>query len=106
MPAVSQIAGRLRQGVADWQQIRLVNLLFNHQQETVMTLIGLIGLALLVVMARTGCRSPGRSQVGLPALLRWSSASPFAFIRHTPVVLALAGLPFFMIALADPHPTP
>ncbi len=48
-------------------------------------------------------RAPGRSGILLPALLPRMRRSPLAFVRHAPLALLLAGLPFFCLALADPY---
>jgi Ca-activated chloride channel family protein len=47
-------------------------------------------------------RRPGRNRVALPALLPSIRSSPFSIVRHSPVLLFLLGLPFFLIAVADP----
>src|SRR5207244_5091702 len=47
-----------------------------------------------------------RTQVALPAVLKWSGGHTFfstSFIRHGALLLFLAGLPFFVMALADPY---
>ena len=56
----------------------------------------------LFVRAMLGTRA-GRTHVALPALLPVMRRSPLALARHLPLLLFLAGLPFFGIALADPH---
>ena len=48
-------------------------------------------------------RQRGRTHVALPALLPVMRRSPLALVRHLPLLLFLAGMPFFAIALADPH---
>ena len=48
-------------------------------------------------------RLPGRTAIALPAILPRLRRSPLGFVRHAPFVLFLAGLPFFGLALADPH---
>jgi len=37
----------------------------------------------------------------MPAILSVIRPSPLSFVRHAPLLLFLAGLPFFLIALAD-----
>src|SRR5687768_3167146 len=73
----------------------------------------LIAAALLAVIAAIVLvwrllrgRLPGRTAIALPAVLprgMFARRSPLAFVRHTPFLLFLAGLPFFCLALADPH---
>jgi hypothetical protein len=48
-------------------------------------------------------RVPGRTNIALPAILPRMRQSPLTFVRHTPFVLFLAGLPFFCLAFADPY---
>ena len=79
-------------------------MLFGHRDTTILALIVLVGLAAGVAVLRVAFgRRPGRAQVGLPALMSWARSSPLAFVRHGAVLLSLAGVPFFMLALADPY---
>ena len=41
--------------------------------------------------------------MALPAVLDWSRPSWISLVRHGALLLFLAGLPFFVIALADPY---
>ena len=59
------------------------------------------GDAVLVVRALTRNKA-GRTQVALPAVLDWSGGSWTSIVRHGALILFLAGLPFFVLALADP----
>jgi hypothetical protein len=70
----------------------------------------LLAAALLAVLSATvlawrflRSRLPGRTAIALPAILPRVRTSPLTFVRHMPFVLFLAGLPFFSLALADPH---
>jgi hypothetical protein len=73
----------------------------------------LIAAALLAVIAAIVLvwrllrgRLPGRTAIALPAVLPrelFTRRSALAFVRHTPFLLFVAGLPFFCLALADPH---
>jgi len=64
-------------------------------------LIGLCG-AMLVLRAMTKNKA-GRTQVALPAVLDWSGSSWTSIVRHGALLLFLVGLPFFVMALADPY---
>ena len=55
-------------------------------------------LILRVVFARRG----GTHRVALPAILPMFRHSPFSFVRHGALLLFLCGLPFFLLAFADP----
>jgi hypothetical protein len=104
MVPLAQIGGLLRDGVTAWRDVRLSEVLFGHRDTTILVLIGLIGLAAGVAVIRVAFgRRPGRAQIGLPALLSWARSSSLPGLRHGALLLALAGLPFFMLALADPY---
>jgi Ca-activated chloride channel homolog len=104
MVPLAQIGARLRDGVTAWRDVRLSDVLFGHRDTTILALIALIGLAAGIAVLRVAFgRRPGRAQVGLPALLSWARSSSLPFLRHGALLLALAGLPFFMLALADPY---
>ena len=67
-------------------------------------MLALSGVALVALVAAFGAAGarPGRGHVVLPAMLdswvrHWAPT-----MRHLPLVLALAGVPLFAIALADP----
>ena len=105
MVPLTQIGALLRDGMTAWRDVRLADVLFGHMDTTILALIVLVGLSAGVAVIRVTFRGgPGRAQIGLPALLSWSrSSSSFPFLRHGPLLLALAGVPFFMLALADPY---
>jgi Mg-chelatase subunit ChlD len=69
----------------------------------VLVLIVMLALALLVLLIRSLGRRPGRAEVVLPALLPVIHRSSLTFTRHLPLLLFVAGLPLFAIALADPR---
>src|SRR5205814_8154344 len=59
-----------------------------------------------LMIARTATRrKAGRTQVALPAVLQWTRPSWISVVRHGALLLFLAGLPFFAVALADPYTT-
>ena len=107
MGAVAEIGALLRNGLTAWRDISLADVLFGHRDTTILALIVLVGLAAGVAVLRVAFgRRPGRAQVGLPALMSWARSSPWASVRHGAVLLSLAGVPFFMLALADPLHAP
>jgi von Willebrand factor type A domain len=84
----------------------LTGLQFPESQAARLTLLVLAGLTLAALLFRMALRDRTRaSGIGLPALVDWTPAFPGAasFVRHGALVLALAGLPFFFVAFADPH---
>lgn len=84
--------------------LRVDSLLFGHMDAARLLLIGLVGVAVLALIVRSILGgAPGRRAVAVPALLPSVSGSPLAFVRHVPLLLFLAGLPLFVLALADPY---
>ena len=104
MVPLTAVPAALRRTVLDWRNLRTADLLFTHRDTAVVAFVLLVGLAvaLLVLRAMTSRRA-GRTQVALPAVLDWGGASWLSIVRHGALLLFLAGLPFFVIALADPY---
>lgn len=104
MVSVDEINAFLRASVSEWRDVRLAELLFAHRDTARTTAVVLIVVALLALIVRSAVgRRPGRNRVALPAILPIVRSSPLSFIRHAPLLFFLAGLPFFLIALADPY---
>lgn len=83
--------------------LRLSELIFAEADRSRLLLLGLAGLALTALMIRALIGAGGqRGRVGLPALLPGFTRSTASFTRHGAWLLALAGLPCFALALADP----
>ena len=103
MVPITQVPSLLRDSILDWRNVRAADLLFSHRDAAVIAVILLIGLPIALMVARVMTRRrAGRTQVALPAVLAWSGGSSTAVVRHGTLLLFLAGLPFFAIALADP----
>ena len=102
MVSITRVPSLLRDSILDWRNVRAADLLFSHRDTAVIAVLLLIGLPIaLMVLRATTRRRAGRTQVALPAILDWSG-SWTAIVRHGTLLLFLAGLPFFAIALADP----
>jgi len=103
---VTAVPATIREAVFEWRNTRIADLLFAHRDAAVLTLVLLVGIALALLILRAATRrKAGRTQVALPAVLSWSRPSWFSIVRHGTLLLFLAGLPFFVIALADPYTT-
>jgi len=101
---VSAVPGIVRDTLAEWRNTRTADLLFTHRDTAVLTLVGIIGLCVAVVLLRSlARRKAGRTQIALPAVLDWGQSSWLSIVRHGTLLLFIAGLPFFVIALADPY---
>jgi Mg-chelatase subunit ChlD len=91
---------------AEWGDLYLDRLIFSEQTAAKQLLIALAGLAAVFFVVRSfGHRNPANRRMALPAIVSkpgWSRAS---VSRHGALMLALAGLPFFVIAFSDPRTT-
>jgi von Willebrand factor type A domain len=84
--------------------LRIGELLFSRLDTARLLVMGMVGLALVALVLRSiAGATPGRLRIAVPALLESVHGSTFAFLRHIPLVLVLAGLPLFALALADPY---
>jgi hypothetical protein len=100
---ITQVPAVLREAIVEWRNIRTADLLFTHRSDALLATVILIGLAGAVLVWRAMTRQKaGRTQVALPAILDWSDSSWTSIVRHGALLLFLAGLPFFVLALADP----
>jgi hypothetical protein len=98
------IVGTLEAAWADWSQIRISELVFAQQPLAQRVVVVLIGVALAMLALRLVVRtSASRGRVALPALVGFRGVNRTSLVRHAALVLALAGLPFFVMALADPR---
>lgn len=103
MGAIKRFAEFVGAHLADWQDTRLDALHFWHRDVAWLAGIVLIAVcALLLALRLVFQRRTRPDRVALPALLNVTSEPSFAFVRHIPLLLFLAGLPLFLIALADP----
>lgn len=104
MGTIDPIRIFIRERLTDWQNLRLTDLFFGQRETAILAAVILAGLALCAVLARSVARrAPERDRIGLPAILDWTRASSFSFVRHGALLVFLAGLPFFALALADPY---
>ena len=96
------IAAWVRELLEEWGRLRWDELAFDHREVAILAAV--VGLTLVLIMlmagALRGSRQPGR--VALPAMLVTFRRSGFRLVRHLPVAFFVAGLPLFLLALADP----
>jgi hypothetical protein len=89
---------------AEWRAIAGGELQFWQRDTAQVVLIALATTALLITFIRAAFTNRvGRRQVILPAILRGTAPARLAWTRHIPVVLFGAGLPFMVLAVADPY---
>src|SRR6478736_2815387 len=101
--SLSEARQYLANTIADWQGVRLADLQFWHRGDARLFVLGLAFLALFALAARSFLvRQPGRHRLVVPAILTTLRPTYLGFLRHLPLLLFLAGIPFLTIALADP----
>jgi Ca-activated chloride channel family protein len=101
---ITQVPAVVRDVVFEWRNARTADLLFTHRTDAIIAAVILIGLSMAVLVGRALTRTKaGRTQVALPAVLDWSGGSWTSIVRHGALLLFLAGLPFFVLAFADPY---
>ena len=94
----------VRRTFAEWQGLRWSDLSFTEAGSALLVLIVLLASSLLMLLARSArSRHARRAAVGVPAILSVMRRSPHSAARHAAFLLFLVGVPFFAIALADPH---
>jgi hypothetical protein len=100
----NRIRTLIDQAIADWRYLRLDELQFWHRSEARLMLLALLSVTVVLLLVRSMTREwRGRHGLVLPALLGSMPASRLAVVRHAPLVLFLAGVGFFVMALADPY---
>jgi VWA domain-containing protein len=94
----------VRGTLAEWLRLRWNDLHFTQARTTLLVFAVLLAISLLMLLAR-GLRSreAGRTHIGLPAILPAMRRSYLPAMRHAAFLLFLLGVPFFAVALADPH---
>lgn len=104
MGAVRDLVGVLRQAAMDLAGVRLEALAFAEADTARLFAIALAGATAAALLLRViVVRRPARGRIPLPALLRRIGASRAAVARHGATAVALAGVPFFVLALGDPR---
>ena len=104
MVPLRELSVLIRTTLTEWARVRWSDLQFSEARTALLVLIVLLAISLLLLMAR-GLRSrrAGRTHVALPAVLPVMHWSPLSAARHAPFLMFLLGMPFFAVALADPH---
>lgn len=104
MGSLSQFLEFVRRDVAAWRQIRLADLLFSQFKAAFLIAIVMAGLSAFMLLIRVAMRTRRRhDQVAVPAFLSSISPSRMSLLRHAAFCCFVAGLPFFMLALAAPY---
>jgi hypothetical protein len=99
---LTALVAQLRADLAAWSELDVGGLLFAHRTQAAGGLIVLLGLSVAVLLWRVALGQPAGASIVLPAIVGAPRRLRRRALRHAPVVLALAAVPFFAIALADP----
>lgn len=104
MSTVIDIGRLVRSSLTEGRGIGISELHFSHGDAARLVIIVLVAVSLAMVVVRsTIVRRTPRHRVGLPALLTRNSSLSWSFLRHTPLLVLMVGLPSFIFALADPY---
>jgi hypothetical protein len=102
--ALNNLVVGIRVTMAEWMRLNRSDLQFAEAPVAVAVFIVMLALVVLVLLARQiSSRKAGRTHLALPAILPIMRRSRLSATRHFPFVIFLLGVPFFAVALADPH---
>jgi hypothetical protein len=102
VPPLQDILIALRTTWSEWMRTRWTELEFGDARTALLVFVVLLAIALLFLLVSFMRSGSLRGKIGLPAVLPVMRRSPLSLVRHVPLMLFLAGVPFFAIALADP----
>lgn len=100
--ALSDLRDVVAQLLIDARRLDLGSLVFAREGDARLALLAVAGLAVIVLLLRALTRGHGRGRLALPSLIDWVRPRRITLLRHGALLAALAGLPFFALALADP----
>ena len=106
MGALGAIAAAV---ASEWRALDVAGLQFWRRDTAQLVLLALVALAALMLLMRAAiARQPGRHSLVLPAVIQVRSLGRRSlgeggWLRHAPVALFVAGLPFAVLATADPY---
>jgi len=103
---LSDLSIAVGSALAEWRGLSWSALHFSRVSTATLILLAVSSVAILMVLLRGVLPTRvGHRDVVLPALLKIVPRSRLAILRHVPFFIVLAGVPFFALALADPHTT-
>lgn len=103
MGALNELRDQLAALVVEAQSLSFQHLFFAAEGTARLAAVLLFGVAACVLLLRTLTRrSSGRGRLALPSLIEWARPRRTSLVRHGALIFALAGIPFFALALADP----
>jgi hypothetical protein len=102
MAPVNALWAAIRLVIAEWRDLRFDTLQFSNADVARLLAIILAGILVAGLLVRAFV-SRRRGRIALPAVLQWFHRSRVTLLRHGALVVALAGVLFFLFAFADPH---
>ena len=104
MITVEPVLDAVRVTLAEWRRVPWSRLQFTEARTAILVITVLLAIAILLLLARRrSAPMASRAHVVLPALLPTMRRSYLSAARLTPFFVFLLGVPFFAVALADPH---
>ena len=104
MVALTRLLAGVRATLIEWWGLSSSELHFENVSTALTAFALLLAVAVLAMLAgKFASQRPGRTHVVLPALLPLMRRSKVSVFRHGAFLLFVAGIPFFGLALADPH---
>ncbi|MGQ0734190.1 MAG: vWA domain-containing protein [Acidobacteriota bacterium] len=103
MGALTSLGDQIEALLVEARGLDLGGLFFAAERTAWLGGVSLLGLAACVWLVRMLTRrQTGRGRLALPSLVEWARPRRPTLLRHGALVVALAGLPLFAMALADP----
>ena len=103
MGTLNDLRDQLAALIVEARGLDLGSLIFANDDAARFGAVLLLGIAALVLLLRVLTRrASGRGRLALPSLIDWVRPNRVTLLRHGALLFALAGLPFFALALADP----
>lgn len=103
MGALTGLRNQLAALALEARGLRIQELFFAAEGAARLATVVLLGLAICVLLLRVMTRrSSGRGRLALPSLIEWARPRRGSLVRHGALLFALAGIPFFALAFADP----
>jgi hypothetical protein len=106
----------VRTTLDEWLRLRWNDLQFGETRNTLLLFTAMLGIAVVTLLVRSarrrrragqgvsqGAAAQAGAAIVLPALVPGMRRSSFAIVRYLPMLVFLAGVPFFALAVADPH---
>jgi Ca-activated chloride channel family protein len=105
---LTALADLVARALREWWALSLADLQFAELSAAQLCALAALGAGvaaflLRILLTRRGPLRRAQRGIALPALPSFVASSRTAWVRHGALVVALAGIPFFVLALADPR---